>query len=79
MSWDKRRQVLNCDHRTPKGVGEGRQRAQDIEMVPCQEVTLATTAIVARSKARAKGWETNTPNGDRCGTHRVTRPRAGAR
>lgn len=75
MSWDRDRQVLSCDHRAPRGASG--TPAAEVEMVPCQEVALASTAAVARSKARARGWQTNASIGDRCGQHRVgaTHPR----
>lgn len=76
MSWDAARQALSCDHRTPKPSDRPVAGARTgVEMVPCQAVALASTATVARSKARANGWETGTATGDRCGQHRVTRPR----
>lgn len=71
MSWLKDTQTLICDHTTPTGG----PRAADVDMVACRAYALGSTAAVARSKARATGWETNAATGDRCGQHRVTRPR----
>lgn len=59
MSWDQARQALTCD--TLAGA--------------CVAEMLASSAVVARSKARSTGWETSRDAGDRCPAHRVSRPR----